>query len=138
MDTCFSSVAGCNGATCSQVFAGLASLCLNVKSMRSKKSGNIMKAHQDFMRFEGAPDLLNRDLAPEQKDEDIIGLNRELLVKDSHSERGNPNQNPAESQAMKVIKEGTQTTLTCTGCPKWCWPLVQEHIAAANNLTSSP
>ena len=29
-------------------------------------------------------------------------------------------------------------TLTRTACPKKHWPLVQEHIAAVNNLTSSP
>ena len=49
------------------------------------------------MRYEGVPEGLHRDLAPEEKVEKIIDLNREMMVKDTFAEAGHPNQNPVEA-----------------------------------------
>ena len=59
MDTAFSAVTGFDGSNCAQVFFGLLSRCLNPYFMPSHKKGNIIKAYQDFMRYEGVPQCLH-------------------------------------------------------------------------------
>ena len=82
MDTVFSTETGYDGSNATQVFFGLLSRCINVYHMPSNKSGHVLKAYQDFMRYEGVPSCLHRDLSPEQKIvEKIIQLNRDLRVK---------------------------------------------------------
>ena len=69
------------------------------------------------MRYEGVPSTLHRDLAPEQKSEHIINTNRKMMVKDSWSEAGCPNQNPAESGGVRIIKIGDEGLRIRTGAP---------------------
>ena len=64
--------------------------------MSSNKSGYVFKVYQYFMQYEGALGNFHRDLAPEQKIEEIIQINRDMRVKDTWSEVRHPNQNPAE------------------------------------------
>ena len=138
MDTYFSSVTGADGSNCSQVLVGLASRMINVYPMPSKASGHIYKAYQDFMRYEGVPECLHHDLAPEQKVDDIINLNRDIQVRDSYSEAGYPNQNPAESLGVKVIKKGAEVMMDCTGIDEKYWPWVHKYIADVNNHCATP
>ena len=65
--------------------------------MSSKAHGYILKAYQEFMRYEGFPEGPHHNLVPEEKVEKIIDLNRKMMVKDTWSEQGHPNQNPAEA-----------------------------------------
>ena len=64
--------------------------------MPSKAHGHILQSYQDFMRYEGVPEGLHRDMAPEEKVDKIIDLNRDMRVQDTFAEPGHPNQNPAE------------------------------------------
>ena len=63
---------------------------LNVYHIPSKESVNIVKVYQDFIWYEGVPETFHRDLAPEQKSERIIDINRRMIVKDTWSEVGYP------------------------------------------------
>ena len=83
MDTIFMASSGFCGSTCAQVFVGLMSRMINVYPMPSKAHGYVLKAYQDFMRYEGVPEGLHRDLAPEEKVGKIIDLNRDMMVKDT-------------------------------------------------------
>ena len=89
MDTIFLNTQGHDGSTCGQVFFGLVSRMLNFHPMPSKASSNVVKAYQDFMRDEGVPECLHRDLAPEEKTSKITDINRDMMVRDSWAEAGN-------------------------------------------------
>ena len=43
------------------------------------------------MRYEGVPEGLHIDLAPEEKVEKIIDLNRDMMVRDTFAEADHPN-----------------------------------------------
>ena len=90
MGTIFMSTPGFDGSTCEQVFFGFVSRMINVYPMPSKASGHITKAYQDFMRYEGVPECLHRDLSNEQKVEAIIDINRDIRVTDTWSEADHP------------------------------------------------
>ena len=106
--------------------------------MPSKAAGYVLKAYQDFMRYEGVPEGLHRDLAPEEKVEKIINLNREMMVKDTWAEPGHPNQNPAEALGVKPLKTGTEHLMNRTGAPPGAWPWAQQYIADINNHCATP
>lgn len=91
--------------------------------MPSNKNVNIIKAYQDFMRYEGVPACLHRDLAPEQKVDEIIDINRKMRVKDTWSEAGYPNQNPVEQGGIRLLKQGVDGLLDRTGAipESWSW-----------------
>ena len=118
MDTIFSTVKGLDGSNCSQVFFGIISRMINVYHMPWKENIHIVKAYQDFMRYEGVPETLHRDLAPEQKTDAITTINRNMIVKDTWSEEGYPTQNPVEQGAVRIIKQASEIIITRTGFPK--------------------
>ena len=138
MDTIFMANPGFCGSTCAQVFVGLMSRMINVYPMPSKACGYVLKAYQDFMRYEGVPEGLHRDLAPEEKVEKIIDLNRQMMVRDTWSEQGHPNQNPAEALGVKPLKTGTEQLMNRTGAPPGAWPWAQKYIADINNHCATP
>ena len=115
MDTIFSPITGYDGANCSQVFFGITSRMLNIYHMPSKESVHIFKAYQDFMRYEGVPNTLHRDMAPEQKTQDIIDINRRMIVKDTWAEPGYPEQNPVEQGGVRILKSAADVIITRTG-----------------------
>ena len=117
MDTYFSDVVGIDGSTCAQVYVGLISKMINVYPMLSKASGHILRTYQDFMRYEGVPECLHRDLLPEQQVDRIIHLNRDMMVNDLWSEAHHPNQNSAESLGVKPLKMGVDMIMNRTGAP---------------------
>ena len=138
MDTIFMGTPGYDGSTCEQVFVGLVSRMINVYPMPSKAHGHIFKAYQDFMRYEGAPQGLHRDLAPEEKVDKILDLNREMMVKDTWAEAGHPNENPAEALGVKPLKTGAEQLMNRTGAPNAAWPWAHKYIADVNNHCSTP
>ena len=117
-----------------QLYVGLYSRMINVYPMPSKAGGHVLSSYQDFMRYEGVPECLHRDLAPEQKSDKIIELNRKMMVKDSYSEAGNPNQNPAESMGVRIIKRGAEAVMNYSGAPNNMWPYAHMYIANVNNV----
>ena len=138
MDTIFMKTTGFDGSTCAQVYVGLMSRMLNVYPMPSKASGYILKSYQDFMRYEGVPEGLHRDLAPEEKVDKIIELNRQMMVKDSWSEQGHPNENPAESLGVNPLKKGMEQIMNRTGADSGAWPWACKYIAQINNICATP
>jgi hypothetical protein len=138
MDTIFMSVSGYEKSECEQVFVGLISRMINVYPMKSKVHGNILRAYKDFMHYEGAPQSLHHDLSPEQKVDSIIDLNREMMVKDTWSEAGRPNENPAEALGVKPLKLGAEAIMNRTGAPSNMWPFVHKYIADINNHCANP
>ena len=60
-DTFFSSICDISGATCAQVFYGLASHYINVYGLRTE-SDNV-NALEDFAREEGIPSIIRSDNA---------------------------------------------------------------------------
>ena len=90
--------------------------------MPLNKSGHVLHAYQDFMRYEGVPTCLHPDLAPEQKIEEIIKINRDMRVKDTWSEGRYPNQNPVEQDGVRILKAGLDGILDRTGAPPEAWP----------------
>ena len=133
MDTVFAAQTGLDGSNASQIFFGFMSRCLNVYHMPSNKSGNILKAYQDFMRYEGVPEGLHRDLAPEQKIDKIIQINRDMKVKDTWSEARHSNQNPTEQGGVRILKAGVDGLLDRTGALPETWPWAYSYIADINN-----
>ena len=138
LGTIFMASPGFCGSTCAQVFVGLMSRMINVYPMPSKAHGYVLKAYQDFMRYEGVPEGLHRDLAPEEKVGKIIDINRGMMVKDTWSGQGHPNQNPAEALGVKPLKTGTEQLMNRTGAPPGAWPWAQKYIADVNNHCSTP
>ena len=126
------------GSTCAQVFVGLMSRMINVYPMPSKSHGYILKSYQDFMRYEGVPEGLHRDKAPEEKVGKIIDLNREMMVKDTWAEPGHPNQNLVEALGVKVLKSGIEQLMNRTGADDGAWPWALKYIADINNHCTSP
>jgi len=138
MDTIFSGIPGFDGSTCEQVFFGFVSRMTNVYPMPSKASGHILKAYQDFMRYEGVPECLHRDLSNEQKVASIIDLNRDMRVKDTWSEPDHPNQNFVEALGIKPLKLGAENIMNRTGADPGSWPWVHKYICDINNHCASP
>ena len=73
---------GIGGYNCCQLFLGFMSRMINLYPMPSKEHGHIVASYDDFMRYEGVPSCLHRDLAPEQKVDEIITRNRKMKVRD--------------------------------------------------------
>ena len=99
---------------------------------------HILKAYQDFMRYEGIPETLHWDKAPEQKTRDIIDLNRKMRVADSWSEPGHPTQNFVESLGVKPIKRGAEAIMNQRGADTGVWPWAHKYVADVNNDCASP
>ena len=138
MDTIFMTVPGFDGSECEQIFNGFVSRMINVHPMTSKMGENVLKAHQDFMRCEGVPQCLHRDLAPEEKAAKLIELNRQMMVKDTWSEAGHPNQNPVEAQGVNPLKPGATQLMNGTDAVDGAWSWVHKCIADINNCCATP
>ena len=106
--------------------------------MYSKEKTHIVNAYKDFMRYEGIPEGLHRDLAPEQKVDDIIDINRTMRVRDTFSEAGNPNQNSAEAMGVKIVKQDSEGQMNRCGAPYYAWPYAHTYIADINNHCAIP
>ena len=96
--------------------------------MYSKEKTRIVNAYKDFMRYEGIPEGLHIDLAPEQKVDEIIDINRTMGVRDTFSEAGKPNQNPVEAMGVKIVKKGAEGLMNRCGAPDYVWPYSHKYI----------
>lgn len=106
---------GWNGCWCEQVFVGFISRMLNVYPMPSKAGMHILRAHQNFMCYEGIPETLPYDRAADQKTKDTIDLKGKIQVADSWSELVHPNQNTVESLGVNPMKRGAEAIMNQTG-----------------------
>jgi hypothetical protein len=94
-DTYFANVRAIGGATCAQVFYGLQSHMINVFGMKAESE--IPDIYRDFIREEGAPNILCRDNSQTQSGIRTTQLNREFIIGDQFTEPGHPQQNPLSS-----------------------------------------
>jgi hypothetical protein len=105
---------------------------INVYGMKSESE--MPETYKDFIREEGAPNILRRDNSQIQSGKRTTSLNREYFIKDEFTEPGHPQQNPAELRAVKFVKNHSQTLLDRTGAPENCWLLACEYIADVHNV----
>ena len=105
--------------------------------MYSREKTHIVNAYKDFVQYEGISEGLHRDLAPEQKVDDIIDINRTMRVQDTFSEAGNPNQNPAEAMEVKITRQGAEGLMNRCGAPNNVWTYSHKYIADINNHCTS-
>ena len=90
------------------------------------------------MKNEGVSEGLYRDLAPEQKIDAIIDINRTMRVRDTFSEARCPNQNAAEPMGVKIIKQGSEGLMNRSGAPDFVWPYSHKYITDINDHCASP
>ena len=121
-DTFFANCHDITGATCAQVFYGITSHVINVYGMPSENGAP--DADDDFLRHEGCPTILCRDNSHVQSGFRFQQLIRLYLIGDENTEPSyHPQQNMAELQAVKWLKQHTQLLLDRTGAPPMLWLL---------------
>ena len=133
MDTIFMDVKGWGNVEVAQLFFGLMSRMMNENCMSSKEKVHVIKACKDFCCSQGCPSCPHWDLAPEQMCEEIIDWNQKMMIRDSWSEAGNPNQNPIEANCICVLKAGIKSIMARTKAPKASWPCVLKCLCDINN-----
>ena len=77
-----------------QIFYGIFA---HDQCVQMKAEAEVLRAFQDFMRNEGIPSLLCRDMSKAQMSDKISTL----IVKDTWSEPYNQQQNPVELNAVR-------------------------------------
>src|SRR5210317_1144938 len=95
---------------------------INFYPMKSKEAVYVVAAYQDSMRYEGVPEGLHRDGAPEEKVQKIMDIIREMRVKDTWSKAGHPNGNPVEAIGVNQFKRGVEVLMNRTGADHRVWP----------------
>lgn len=131
-DTVPSSVKSINSRSYMQVFYGCTSHMINIYGMKAKSE--FPDAYTDFIREEGIPSCLRRDLAAEEKSEKIDAINRKYLVKDGFSEAHNQQQNPIELHAVRWLKQNFEILLDRCGAPPEAWLEACIYLAKIHNL----
>lgn len=110
-----------------QMFYGTKSHTIFIYEFRKK--GEFPKLYRDFIREHGAPSTLRRDNAKEEQSEEVIEINRELLIKDQYTEPHHPQQNPMESEALRYNKDHVLKVLDNTGAPESTWYFAVQYVA---------
>ena len=70
------------------------------------------------MRYKSVPKYLYWDLAPEEKITVITDLNKKMIIKNTWTETGYPNQNPVEALGVKSLKNTVKTIINRIGIEK--------------------
>jgi hypothetical protein len=117
-----------------QVFYGTKSHAIFIYGIRKK--GEFPKLYRDFIREHGAPSTLRRDNAKEEQGEEVIEINREMLIKDEYTEPYHPQQNPVESGAIRYIKDQVLEVFDNTGAPESTWYFAAQYVADIHNICS--
>ena len=97
---------------------------------RIRIQGNIPGLHE---RGRDTSSTLRRDNAQSEKSEDVTMLNREFMVSDQFTEPHHPQQNPAEVNGVKFLKEQAQLIMNRTGAPSWAWFLAMKYVCYVHN-----
>jgi len=93
---------------------------------------------RQFIRDHGAPSILRRDNATEEKSEEVNEITNEAYIKNSFSEPYYPNQNPVEGGAIRYLKDATHVLLDRTGAPENTWYFACKYICDIHDRTSDP
>ena len=124
---------GANGA---QVFFGHKSHCIDVYGIKSKSQ--FPRVYRDFIRENGAPSALRRDNAKEEGSQEVLDINRKLLIKDQWSEPHNQQQNTVEMGAIRWLVSATHRLLDTTGAPDTAWLLAMKYLAQVHKICYDP
>jgi viroplasmin and RNaseH domain-containing protein len=108
---------------------------INVYGMRTESE--MPEVYKDFIRHEGAPTYLRRDNAQVQKSKKVTTINRELLIGDQFTEPHHPQQNPAELQAVKFLKDHSQVIMDRSGADEKAWFDCCEYVADVHNICAN-
>ena len=119
-----------------QVFYGHKSHCIDVYGIKSKSQ--FPKIYKDFIREQGAPSALRRDNAKEERSEEVLDINRKMLVKDQYSEPHNQQQNTVEMAAIRWLVQATHKLLDHTGAPDTAWYLAMKYLAKIHTICYDP
>ena len=103
-------------------------MCINVYGHRKVEDG-FFHCYSDFVRNEGAPSALRRNNHAEGKNDKVLALNRQLLVKEQFSEVDNQQQNKVETGAIRWLKVATHILLDMTNAPDFAWFLALQYLA---------
>jgi hypothetical protein len=88
-----------SGATCAQVFYGLASHFINVYALKTE--ADVPQTFEDFARSEGLPNTIRSDNSKMQRySAKLMAQLREWMVKTEYTEPHHPQQNQAELRAI--------------------------------------
>ena len=120
---------GFNGA---QVFYGSKSHCIDLYGFKSKSQ--FPKLYKDFIREQGAPSLLRRDNAKEENSEEVLDINRKLIIKDQYSEPHHQHQNTVESCGIRYIKQQTHVIMDQQNVPDSAWYLCAKYVAQVHDI----
>ena len=115
-----------------QIWYGTKSHCINVYGF--KRTSEFPDIYREFIRENGAPSLLRRDNAREEKSAEVIRINRDLYIKDGFSEPYNQHQNPVERGAIKWLKEASHVLMDRTGAPEGAWYFAIKYLAAVHSI----
>ena len=85
------------------------------------------------MCFESVLESLHRDLALEQKIDEIIDINGETIVKEICCEIGYPTKNSIEQGGIRILKSMFDVIIDVTRDKPEVWPWVYNYIADVNN-----
>ena len=100
--------------------------------MRSK--GEFPDAYCDFIREQGAPEVLRRDNAMEENSEAVRNIHRDLYIKDENSEPHNQQQNPVELRAIRYLKNHSHVIMDHVGAPAVIWFMCLKYLAQIHNI----
>lgn len=114
------------------VFYGVRSSYIDVRKSRTEKY--FPQVYLDFLRSEGYPQVLKRDLAAVEKSEDIMKIQRQFQIKDAFSEANNQQQNDVERGAIRWLKASLETLMNRTHTPEKEWIDALMYLADVHNI----
>ena len=114
------------------VFYGVRSTFIDVRKSKTEKA--FPQVYLDFLRTEGYPQVLKRDLAAVEKSEEIMKIQRQFQIKDAFSEAHNQQQNDVERGAIRWLKSTLEVLMNRTDTPKEEWIDALMYLADVHNI----
>jgi hypothetical protein len=134
-DTFFAHTRDIIGSLCAQVFYGIHSYYINVYGLRTESDGPA--AFEDFLRQEDVPSILRSDNYRMQRwGTRITSIVRRHLIGTQFTEPHHPQQNPAELQPIRWLKQSVRLLRMRTGAPSTVWLYAARYMADIHNITS--
>ena len=114
------------------VFYGVRSTFIDVRKSKTEKA--FPQVYLDFLRTEGYPQVLKRDLAAVEKSEEIMKIQRQFQIKDAFSEAHNQQQNNVEREAIRWLKATLEVLMNWTDTPEEEWIDALMYLADVHNI----
>ena len=85
--------------------------------------------YKGFVRDFCIPHMLRRNNAKEEDSKDVKDINYEYVITYKYTEPHQPQQNPAEWEAVRYLKKKTQQLMNISNVPDKCWHLCMQYGA---------